>query len=518
MDYNLWQKVVGGDKLKNLLTTTLLGGDLTTFQNQSALEKLATLTSLANPLTYARSGVRSIQDQDSVNDAILNTTKPFRKGANILAQNYGSLGGKDMSKGENRGKFLSYLAGSLTPQEQEEITNRPILESVKSGAGMASTLMPFAQAGSFNVANPILKKILPLITRGAVEGSSAGLGYSRTGKELQDTLTGTALGTFGELIAGISQDPQLRKAITDRIMSGEQPGKYSGYLGAADNPLDDLMKEAKKYKTPEELLESLGHGERGLGQAVTYDKVQFHGTQDRASLQNAIGKEELRGGGKFGEGFYLTPRKDSATGWSTRNSSPTRSADMGVIPIDTSGLKIYRFKYPQDRHLDTVKKMGFSNLDDFNKGMRGQGYDAVFYDEDGVTVVFNTKKLKVLDTGSFWEKLTGGVKGASTGPGVDSKGLRDKSLSSEGLEMVRERIDGRDISHIQDRMDVEDREIMEKFIDTTRLKKKEDINNSIAARRIAEGMGLNPDVKNSELANKFAKILEFWRYRQIPPK
>ncbi len=61
-------------------------------------------------------------------------------------------------------------------------------------------------------------------------------------------------------------------------------------------------------------------------------------------------------------------------------------------------------------------------------------------------------------------------------------------------------------------MDGEDRKVMTDFIDNTRLKKG-NINIEIEARRMAEVMGLNPDVSNSKLANLFQRILEFSPYR-----
>lgn len=150
-------------------------------------------------------------------ELILGSTKPFRTGANILAQNWGSaLTGKDMSQSQNQGKFLKWLAGGITPEEQREISERPYLSALKSGAGMASTLAPFASQ-SLRVAqlanNPVTNKIAQLASQGALEGGMGGFGYSRQGKELEDTLTGALLGAGGEIGFEALRNRSFRKML-----------------------------------------------------------------------------------------------------------------------------------------------------------------------------------------------------------------------------------------------------------------------------------------------------------------
>jgi len=193
---------------------------------------------------------------------VLGATSPFRKGANILAQNWGSaFTGKDMSQSQNRGKFLEYLASALTPEEQEQISNKPYLEAIKSSAGMASTLMPYTKIGGVanvgtNIANPTISKLAQLATRGSIEGTVGGFGYSRQGKELQDTLLGMGIGTVGEVAGGLISDPTFRKGMGQELKKANT-GKYSAELNLGNNKpstIDPLIEEAKKYKTPEEFV------------------------------------------------------------------------------------------------------------------------------------------------------------------------------------------------------------------------------------------------------------------------
>ncbi len=66
----------------------------------------------------------------------------------------------------------------------------------------------------------------------------------------------------------------------------------------------------------------------------------------------------------------------------------------------------------------------------------------------------------------------------------------------------------------------DDRAKMIDFIDNTRLKKAENIELEKDARAIAEGLGLNPDVSNLRLANKFDDLLERQRaeFKKAVPK
>lgn len=191
---------------------------------------------------------------NKVSEGTLATTAPFRKGANILAQNYASaFTGKDMSKSENQGAFLKYLAGAITPEEQKQILDKPFLEAVKSSAGMTSTLMPFTKIGSIanvgvKAVNPTISKLAQLATRGGIEGTVGGFGYSRPGKEIQDTLLGTMIGAGGEVLGGLVSDPTFRKGMGREFIKANS-GKYEAMLNLAkkERVLDMSKTSDKQY-------------------------------------------------------------------------------------------------------------------------------------------------------------------------------------------------------------------------------------------------------------------------------
>lgn len=54
----------------------------------------------------------------------------------------------------------------------------------------------------------------------------------------------------------------------------------------------------------------------------------------------------------------------------------------------------------------------------------------------------------------------------------------------------------------------DDKQIMYQFIDNVRLRGRENIGLESSARHVAEHIGINPNVPNAKLANKFASMLE----------
>lgn len=241
MDYNLWQQLIN-----------------------SNIGQRATL-----PIQYLfgdRDKAEQFWNEDMgrFGDLLLSTTKPFRTGANILAQNWGSaLTGKDMSQSENQGGFLKWLAGGITPEEQQVINDKPYLSALKSGAGMASTLAPFGTQGlraAQFASNPLTNRLAQLASQGALEGGLGGFGYSREGKEVQDTLVGAGMGAGGELLMDYLTNPQFRKMITEAstYVDPNTGGRmYRGGLGD-DVDLDVLRDRAyQAAQVPDQEIEAL---------------------------------------------------------------------------------------------------------------------------------------------------------------------------------------------------------------------------------------------------------------------
>lgn len=231
MDYNLWQQLIN-----------------------SNIGQRATL-----PIQYLfgdRDKAEQFWNEDMgrFGDLLLSTTKPFRTGANILAQNWGSaLTGKDMSQSENQGGFLKWLAGGITPEEQQVINDKPYLSALKSGAGMASTLAPFGTQGlraAQFASNPLTNRLAQLASQGALEGGLGGFGYSREGKEVQDTLTGAGMGAGGELLMDYLTNPQFRKMITEASTYVDPSTGSRMYRGALGND-DDILFSNDLSKVPE---------------------------------------------------------------------------------------------------------------------------------------------------------------------------------------------------------------------------------------------------------------------------
>lgn len=145
---------------------------------------------------------------------LLSTTKPFRTGANILAKGYGDLYRGVSGNTDYVSPLEEYIRSGITEDEAQQIEDAPYKEILKSGAGMASRLAPFAKAGLFTEAggkasryfsninpstNPLLNKNIQMVLRGVTEGGLGGYGNSQEGKEIQDTIKGATLGILGEV-------------------------------------------------------------------------------------------------------------------------------------------------------------------------------------------------------------------------------------------------------------------------------------------------------------------------------
>lgn len=225
-DFNLWQKLF---QSKPVMRAT--GGLRYLLGNEQEKNQLSDLWG---------------EDVDNSLPAIMGLTKPFRMGANILGQYYGSaLSGKDMTQQENQGKFLQWLSSSLTPEEQTLMEKEPYEQAKKSSAGMVSALMPWAKIGVLgkvggSIANPAVSKFVSLLARGSTEGLFSGYGYSREGKELRDTLLGMGLGAGGEVLGGLISDPTFRRGMGQEIKRAKS-GNYEAMLKMGDDGVDDIV-------------------------------------------------------------------------------------------------------------------------------------------------------------------------------------------------------------------------------------------------------------------------------------
>lgn len=288
-DFNLWQKLF---QSKPVMRAT--GGLRYLFGNEQEKNRLSDLWG---------------EDVDNSLPAIMGLTKPFRMGSNILGQYYGSaLTGQDMTNQDNQGKFLQWLSSALTPEEQTQIEEKPYLNALKSSAGMASTLMPFAEAGvvgnvGSKMANPTLSKFTNLLSRGSLEGGVGGFGYSREGKELQDTLLGMVLGAGGEVLGGLISDPTFRRGMGQEIKKANT-GNYEAMLNMGDDIGGDFLKSVKaRGISGDKLLEV-----QDLADEIVSNggKINRDGTVTLYHATNKASKEAIESSGKMiGKEPYL---------------------------------------------------------------------------------------------------------------------------------------------------------------------------------------------------------------------
>lgn len=161
-------------------------------------------------------------------------TKPFAMGANILAQGYGDLYRGLSGNTDYVSPLEEYIKSGISQEEMGRINKNPYKEILKSGAGMASRLMPLAKAGTFTqagvdtgrylsnfkpTANTLFNKDLQTVLRGALEGGAAGYGGSEDGKEVSDTVRGIIGGVIGEGVGTRLFDKSYKELINNPRMA-----------------------------------------------------------------------------------------------------------------------------------------------------------------------------------------------------------------------------------------------------------------------------------------------------------
>lgn len=212
--------------------------------------RLAGTLGVGNPEGYLSPSEQETarQTQDFLLNLLVDYTKPFAKGANILASGYGDLH-RGLSGNTNYVSPLEdYIRGGVTKEEQGRIQDNPYREIAKSGTGMIAALMPWATGGLGTLQysqNPLTNKALQYGLRGGVPGGLTGYSHSEEGKELQGTLLGTGIGAAGSLAAGYAFDPEFR----EMVRGGFNPQ-------VADSQITGLMREARNYKSPEEFVKA----------------------------------------------------------------------------------------------------------------------------------------------------------------------------------------------------------------------------------------------------------------------
>lgn len=263
---------------------------------------------------------------------------------------------------------------------------------------------------------------------------------------------------------------------------------------------DPLLQEARKYKSAEEFVKA--HGE-----------PVYHGTNadfkefDKAKIGSATDE------GLFGRGFYFGNTKEFAE---IAPSGRMAKNVMEVYPsADAKLFDLSKIKSKKEM-ADLLNMSEDALVQDSNgiirpvRGQSGQftshlqdlGYDGVVVSGRGAgaveTVIFEPTKIKTKSQlTDLYNKAQGGKKDIKNSPFIKSIGDRAK----ENVGKVKEgnKIANRILNEMAD---------FTEYAAKQRTNKVEYVLDEIRARKIAEKLGINPDVSNLELAKKFGKLLE----------
>lgn len=302
-------------------------------------------------------------------EALLTATKPFRMGANVLAQGYGpalrALMGRDPS---TPGGLESLIREGVSTEEQDYLERKPYTAALKSGAGMTASLMPFATGGlgTLNyVANPLINKSLQYGLSGGVPGALGGFSYSGEGNELRDTLLGGGVGATTSLLGGYVFDPSYRELVNEAYRGAVPAGsQYEAALNVdvpskkEDLTLDQtLLQEAKKYKSVDEFIKAQGTPVYHGGSGVKELSREFRIATPEEKLKFASS-----GGGY--EGLSFSTDRGIAKNYS-RNIGNTDEVFEGFI---NPNAKIKRMDLkggtPDDLDLEALRRQGYDAIQD----------------------------------------------------------------------------------------------------------------------------------------------------------
>lgn len=265
------------------------------------------------------------QEQEKLFQSILNTTQPFRMGANTLVQNYGPAfrvltGGDPLTPGP----VEQFTREALTPEEQDYLERKPYMAALKSSVGMGSSLMPFTSRAV--PAATLGARTAQIAGRGLLEGLAGGFGYSREGKELQDTLVGGGIGMGGELLGNYAFDPSYRSMVNQGFQNANT-GTYQAAVGNLNDvdSLEALKKEAMKYDSPEEFVKAQGD-------------VYYHGTS--ADFDS----KDFKGG-------YLTGDKTYAGVYQSPSASSISYGEKGIKNKRSGQPRVLEFTIDKDANM-----------------------------------------------------------------------------------------------------------------------------------------------------------------------
>jgi len=382
-------------------------------------------------------------------EALLTATKPFRMGANVLAQGYGpalrALMGRDPS---TPGGLESLIREGVSTEEQDYLERKPYTAALKSGAGMAAALMPYASEGlgvlSY-AANPLVNKSLQYGLRSGVPGALAGLSLSKEGAELRDTALGGGIGFGAGLLGGYALDPEYRGLVNEAYkrslpvngryeaaLSLGKEGKYPKTVNIQDR--DDLeylerilnkeqIDEIKSGKTTNfrgDSYEDLAKVnivseppktiEQKLSGKITDVNLRgntfYHGTSSGGA------KEIMQGG--FKKGSELSGEAYRGGGYGKIQDSISLTEDPKVANVFaqlSKGGEVVEVKLKPNAKIVSIKGVDDAmDIEDYLPYLKKKGIDAVYLGGgEEELIVLDSKSIIPIKTslGEFWKKAWG---------------------------------------------------------------------------------------------------------------
>lgn len=198
--------------------------------------------------------VQEAQDLGFIGNILRGVTKPVRAVASMPEYLIQSLAAAN--KGQTGLKPGEYKSIFLTPEEEANWAVDPVKQAGKSVAGLGSYLIP----GGGGTATTTAGRIGTAGARGLAAGTVGGYGYSREGKEVEDTLKGAGIGAvsgaalqgLGEIASGIKLKKTTQKL--EDMADDLKTTAYKKKIGVAPTAKQgkyDLVRDSMKLANKE---------------------------------------------------------------------------------------------------------------------------------------------------------------------------------------------------------------------------------------------------------------------------
>jgi len=414
-----------------------------------------------------------------------------------------------------RGLLPDETAKKLDKQISEHIQTQELVKKMEEAT--QKLLQRVNERGVVQKVGSVAGKVVDAVSLNSISGFLGGvLKQSNVGLKSMNALDlQAALRRNIEIIERAAKsknplkfNPESETGKFMKSLKGKGGLNLNDVSGGKKGYSDPLLSQARKYKTPEEFVKAHGepvyHGtsarftefdEKKLGSTQGFDEPGFSFTTDIGSATRYASTYPQKPRYKWTEADRVAAEKSNVIEAYFNKENPLTIEDLNKL-------------YSEGKIKTAPKTEGFVRPEQYidNNRQAIKEASAVTGKKVFKVTAEGTTNYSVLDSSAIktksqltdlWKKAQGGKKDIKNSPFIKSIGDRAK----ENVGKVKEgnKIANRILNEMAD---------FTEYAAKQKTNKVEYVLDEIRARKIAEKLGINPDVSNLELAKKFGKLLE----------